>query len=177
MKLYVIRHGLTDLNIKKIYNGTIDEDINETGISQAKETKKIMKNNKYDIIYCSPMLRTKHTCEIINDKNVPIIYEDRLIERSLGKLDGKNLKEEGFGQKSDYNYKSADKNFEDLPTFFKRVHLALEEIIKNNKDKDILIVTHGGVLQAIYFYFNEIPENGDLWSFETKNCEINTYEI
>lgn len=179
MKLYVIRHGLTDSNIKGIYNGTLDEDINEIGISQAIQTKELMKDNKYDIVYCSPMIRAKHTCDIINDKNIPVIYDARLSERTLGNLDGKILTEEGFSKESffDYNYKSTDIKFEDLPTLFKRVHNFLDEIIEENKNKNILIVTHGGILKAIYFYFNEIPKNGDLSFYVPKNCEIDTYEI
>ena len=179
MKLYAIRHGQTPANFKGIYNGTLNEDINETGIKQAEETRELIKNTKYDIVYCSPMLRAKHTCEIINEKNIPVIYDDRLRERSLGKLDGKNLAKEGFGKELfyEYKYKSSDENFEDLPTLFKRVHSFLDEIIKKNKDKNILIVAHGGILRAIYFYFNEIPKNGDLSIYSPKNCEINTYEI
>lgn len=178
MKLYAIRHGLTDANAQGIYNGTLNEDINEIGISQAIETKELMKNNNYDVIYCSPMLRAKHTCEIINDKNIPVIYDDRLIERTLGNLDGKILAKEGFGKELffDYNYKSDDEKFEDLPTLFKRVHHFLDEVIKENEDKNILIVAHGG-LRAIYFYFNKLPENDDLSIYVPKNGEINIYEV
>ena len=179
MKLYVIRHGLTDANAQKLYNGLLDEDINKKGIEQAEETRKIMSDKEYDLIYCSPMLRTKHTCQIINDKNKPVIYDDRLKERTLGDLDGKSLEAEGFSRKKffDYNYKSSDEKFEDLPTLFARVHGFLDEIIKNNKDKNILIVAHGGILRAIYFYFNAIPEDKDLSVYVSENCEINTYEI
>lgn len=179
MKLYAIRHGLTYANVEGIYNGTLDEDINEIGVTQAIQAKELMKDINYDIIYCSPMLRAKHTCEIINDKNITVIYDDRLRERTLGNLDGKNLVNEGFSKKSffDYNYKSDDEKFEDLPTLFKRVHNFLDEIIKENENKNILIIAHGGILRAIYFYFNEIPENGDLSIYVPKNCEINTYEI
>ncbi len=179
MKLYIIRHGLTDLNIKGIYNGHLDEDINDIGISQAEQTKELMKDKAYDVIYCSPMLRTKHTCEIININNIPVIYDNRLKERTLGNLDGKDLEKEGLGKKIffDYNYKSEDANFEDLPSLFKRVHNFLDEIIKNNENKNILIVAHGGILRAIYFYFNEIPKNGDLSSYVPKNCQIDFYEI
>lgn len=179
MKLYAIRHGETMANSKGIYNGTLNEDINETGLKQAEETRKLMRDKKYDIIYCSPMIRAKHTCQIINEKHIPVIYDERLRERTLGKLDGKNLAEEGFGKELfyDYNYKSDDKTFEDLPTLFKRVHSFLDEIIKKNKNKNILIVAHGGISRAIYFYFNEIPEDGDLSVYVPKNCEINTYEI
>ena len=179
MKLYAIRHGQTPANSLNIYNGTLNEDINEKGIKQAEETRELMKDKQYDIIFCSPMLRAKHTCEIINEKKIPVIYDERLKERTLGKLDGKNLAEEGFGRELffDYNYKSDDEKFEDLPKLFRRVHDFLDETIKENKDKNILIVAHGGILRAIYFYFNEIPENGDLSVYVPKNCEINTYEI
>ena len=34
MKLYVVRHGLTDFNIQGVYNGLLDEDINKIGIQQ-----------------------------------------------------------------------------------------------------------------------------------------------
>lgn len=179
MNLYVIRHGETKSNVQGIYNGNLNEDINETGIAQAKQTKELMKDKDYDLIYCSPMLRAKHTCEIINYKNKPVIYDDRLRERTLGKLDGRNLKENGFSKKDffDYTYKSNDEKFEDLQTLFNRVHEFLNEIIEKNKEKNILIVAHGGILRAIYFYFNEIPHNGDLSIYIPKNCEINTYEI
>ena len=179
MKLYAIRHGLTDLNVKGIYNGLIDEDINETGIAQAHETKELMKDNEYDIIYCSPMLRAKHTCEIINEDNKPVIYDDRLKERTLGKFDGIKTSDGGLSRKDwlSYSYKSDDETFENLPTFFNKIHNFLDEIIEKNKGKNILIVAHGGILRAIYFYFNEIPKDGDVSIYLAKNCEINYYEI
>ena len=94
-------------------------------------------------------------------------------------LDGKEIDRKGKDKELfyNYNYKSNDETFEDLPTLFKRVHSFLDEIIKKNKDKNILIVAHGGISRAIYFYFNEIPEDGDLSVYVPKNCEINTYEI
>lgn len=178
MRIYAIRHGLTDANIKRIYNGLMDEDINEIGIDQAKKTREIMKDKDYDIVFCSPMLRTKHTCDIINIKNKPVIYDERIKERTLGYLDGKNLEEYGYRKEIlNYNYKWDRKSCEDLPTLFKRVHNFLEDIKKNYKDKNILIVTHGGILRAIYFYFNEIPQDGDLSIYVANNCEINEYEI
>ncbi len=94
MKIYTIRHGYTNMNKQHLYNGQIDEDINEYGIKGAEEAREQLKDIKFDIIYCSPMIRAKHTCEIININKVPVIFDDRLKERTLGKLDGKNLKEE-----------------------------------------------------------------------------------
>ena len=44
MKLYVIRHGKTKCNEENKYNCRLDEDINETGIQQAKKASKIVEN-------------------------------------------------------------------------------------------------------------------------------------
>ena len=182
MILYVVRHGETKYNKSGIYNGRIDEDINDNGIMQAEKLREEMYNVLYDKVYCSPMIRAKHTCDIINVKGIKPIYDDRLIERTLGKMDGHDIVQNGFSLYDFYNYyyKSDDPMFEDFPTLFKRVHNFLDEIIKeNDSDSNILIVAHGGILRAIYFYFNTIPSDGNLASVYPKsaNCELIKYEI
>lgn len=46
MIIYSIRHGKTDMNQKGLFNGRIDEDINEVGIEQAKMARDILKKKK-----------------------------------------------------------------------------------------------------------------------------------
>ncbi len=46
MKLYVVRHGRTDCNDKKIFNGRFEEDINAEGIKQAEILKEKIKKLK-----------------------------------------------------------------------------------------------------------------------------------
>ena len=81
MKIYIVIHGQTKCNVENKYNCRLDEDINEMGIEQAKQAREKVKKLNIDLIICSPMKRTKHTCEIINVNNIPVIYDDRLIER------------------------------------------------------------------------------------------------
>ena len=178
MKLFVIRHGSTKMNKERLYNGQIDEDLIEEGIEDAMRAQNTIKDMDLDVIYCSPLIRAKHTCDIINVNKVPVIYDDRLKERTLGFYDGKNLKEEGISESAfyDYFYKNNTENFEELPALFKRVHTLLDEIKQKKYDK-VLIVAHGGILRAIHYYFNEIPKNGDLSSFKPANCEVLEYEI
>lgn len=177
MNLYIIRHGLTQMNKEKRLNGQIDEDIVEEGIGDAKKAREVVKDLPLDIIFCSPLLRTRHTCEIINANNVPVIYDNRLMERTLGKIDGKVRAENGFPDEKfyDYNYKFELEDAEDVQTFFKRVHEFLDEL-KQKDYKNVLIVSHGGVLRATYYYFNEIPKNGYVYK-NFKNCEISKYEL
>lgn len=86
MDLYITRHGQTDGNVNKIMDGIRDIDLNETGIEQAKTTRDNLKNVKFDLIICSPLSRTKHTMEIININNYPVIYDDRIQERDCGEF-------------------------------------------------------------------------------------------
>ena len=118
----------------------LDEDINETGIKQAEEARKKVEKLDIDLIICSPLLRTKHTCNIINANNIPIIYDKRLEERDCGKLTNEKLGE--FYYTDYWNYYSNKKieGLETIPELFKRVSLFLDEIKEKYKDKNILIV-------------------------------------
>ena len=157
MNLYVIRHGRTNNNDKHLFNGRTDEDINQTGIQQAKMAKEKIKSLPIDLIICSPMKRTKHTAQIINDKEIPIIYDGEAY----------------------WNYHSTKyKNLETVPELFKRVHPVLDEIQEKYKDKNILIVTHNGVARAIYAYFYGLPEDGNIRNIGIhENCEIRKYKM
>ena len=53
---------------------------------------------------------------------------------------------------------------------------SLDEIKEKYKDKNILLVTHGGTCRAINAYFNGIGENGHVQSAHIKNCEIREFE-
>lgn len=178
MKLYVIRHGLTKCNVEKKYNGRYDEDIIEEGINQAIETSKSVKNLDIDLIICSPMIRTKHTMELVNVNNIDVIYDDRLMERDNGKLTLTKIDE--YYDNEYYNYYSTKpiEGLETLPQLFNRVHSFLDEIKSKYNDKNILLVTHGAVARAIQFYFEKIPEDGMLLKISgQKNCEIKEYEM
>lgn len=178
MKLYVIRHGLTNCNLEKRYNGRYDEDINDDGIKQALGVSKQIKKLDIDLIICSPMKRTIHTMELINMKSKPVIYDDRLLERDNGELT--RTKIDDYFDKEYYNYYSTNiaEGLETLPELFKRVHSFLDEIKVKYKDKNILIVTHRAVAMAIQFYFEEIPKDGMLLNVGgQENCEIREYEL
>lgn len=177
MNIYVIRHGRTKNNDLGLFNGRTDEDINKVGIEQAKKVRDELKNIDVDLIVCSPMKRTKHTAEIININNIPIIYDDRLIERDTGEI---TLKPYEMVDREEYwNYYSTKyKNVERVNDLLKRVYSSISDICEKYKDKNILIVTHNGVARAIYAYFNGMPEDGKIWKIGTlKNCEIRKYEI
>lgn len=178
MKVYIVRHGETDCNLNNKYNCRYDEDINENGIKQAKKLGTMIKSLNIDLIICSPMKRTKHTCEIINMNNIPVIYDDRLMERDGGILTNTTIDDYYF--KEYYNYYSINivEGLESLPNLFNRTHSFLDDIKNKYSNKNILLVTHGAVARAMQFYFEKLPKDGMILKISgLKNCEIKEYEL
>lgn len=58
---------------------------------QAKRLKNTIENLDYDIVISSPLIRTRHTAQIINAKNKTILIDNRLEERNPGDLNGKPI--------------------------------------------------------------------------------------
>ena len=84
MKLYVIRHGETNMGKKELI-ATEEEPLNENGIIQAKKIGEDLRKLDIHTIYCSPIERAKHTLELFNlDKNIPVIIDERIKERNMG---------------------------------------------------------------------------------------------
>ena len=95
--IYLTRHGQTDWNVQKKVMGRCDEPLNENGREQARQTKELLSNISFDLIICSPLLRAKETAQIINsDRNIKIDFDDRIIERDFGELEGLQTKDFDF---------------------------------------------------------------------------------
>ena len=94
MKFYIVRHGQTNWNKKGKIQGKTDIELNEEGIEQAKEVRKILEKYPIDVIVSSPLKRARKTAEIINEtKKVPIIFDKGIEERGYGEFEGKIGKE------------------------------------------------------------------------------------
>lgn len=129
MKLYIVRHGEVPHNALKQYNNE-NEDLNENGIRQANELKEKIRNINYDIIISSPLLRAKHTAQIINVNNKEILINDKLKERDPGNLSGKPLTVTNRDEYWNYNTTITYGTSENIRDFFMRVHNFLDDLKK-----------------------------------------------
>ncbi len=176
MYIYVIRHGQTDWNIQKKLLSVTDIDLNEKGVAQCIEAERLVKNIEYDLVISSPKLRTKHTMEIVNSKNIPVIFDDRLIERDSRDIEGidvDTIDYRGFWTVG----KDASFPSETIEECKKRVYSLLDEIKEKYQGKNILIVTHNGICRLIYTYFNGFPRRKDIFDKGHHNAEIKMYEL
>lgn len=176
MQLYVIRHGETNMGKNEII-ATVEEPLNEVGIRQAKNVGIEINNLGIDVVYCSLIERAKHTLELFGlDPDIPVIIDERIKERDMGvyeKMPFSNLDWDCF-----WNYNSEIKypESESMKNLYNRISNFLDEIKLNEKYSKVLLVTHGGVSRAIYWYFNGVPENGSSSSVN-ENCKIYEYEL
>lgn len=76
MRLYLVRHGQTDMNKRNMFYGWTDADINETGIQQAEMLRQYFRQIPIDAIYSSDLRRAAHTAEIIAaGKDMKVHYD------------------------------------------------------------------------------------------------------
>ena len=65
IQIILVRHGETEWNVKGVFRGRIDIELNETGIKQAQLLVEYLSNLKIDAIYSSPLKRAVKTAEMI----------------------------------------------------------------------------------------------------------------
>ena len=155
MKIYFVRHGKTELNKLKKMQGVLDIPLNEEGIEQTYKTKELTDKIEFDCAICSPLIRTKQTLDIILEgRNIPVIYDERIIERNYGEFEG-TTKNVDFDYDEFWNYTKnvKYKKAENIRDFFERIYGFLDDL-KTKNYKRVLIVAHGGVSRPFDCYFN-----------------------
>ena len=132
--IIVVRHGQTDWNLEKRYQGRMDIELNGTGIKQATEISLKLSNIKFDKVFSSPLKRAYATAQLIT-QNI-IITDNRLIERCNGILEGK-LKSE-IKESIDFNSPDTKLGIENIIDFKNRIFNFLDEITLSTKIKIFL---------------------------------------
>ena len=179
MKIYLVRHGQTDWNYQKRIQGQQDVDINEQGIRQAEDLAETLKRVPFEYAICSPLLRTRHTAEILlKYHSVPLKYDERLKEIYLGKWEGKTHKEVETEETNPvYQYFHHPENYhpegdmESLEELYQRGESFVREVLFPLEDRyeTILIVAHGGLIRTI---LNPLMGYSvrDFWKLPLDNC-------
>ena len=163
MKIYFVRHGESEENVKKIIYTYSEGALTKKGIKQAEETRESIPQD-YDEIYSSDSNRCRQTAEILNNKlNLPITYDARLRERDFGSLQGKKwedvenweyLKKRDIMQQ-EYDYRPF--GGESVEEVKERLLSFIEEI--RQKNKKVLVVTSAGIIRLLHHLFKgKVPE-------------------
>lgn len=159
---YFVRHGETDWNRRKIYQGLSDIPLNKAGIGQAAMVASFLKNEPIAHIVTSPLIRAKQTADIINKHlSRPITTLDELKELSLGEKEGQPTGDDAFF--ADWLLGVTIDGAESLADFDARV---LRGLLRGlSLPAPILFVSHGGVFAAIERIL-KLPNH------KIRNCQV-----
>ena len=168
MKLYLVRHGQTDMNKEKLYYGWTDCPINDVGRKQAETLHQYFKNVNCHKVITSDLKRSVETAEIIT-KGQNVVLEKRQAFRELnfGLWEGKHYKEypEAFEQWGKDWKSFCMPEGEAFFTFYERIRKELENVIQQTpEDNTVLLVTHNGVMSAMLCVLTGAGYDG-FWRF------------
>lgn len=165
MKLIIVRHAETTENRKEKgkFHGNTHGKLSKNGKQQAKKLATRLSKEQIDIIYCSDLNRAKETLKpYLKLNKVPVIYTKELREGHMGVFTGKTKDEylawkeseagkrwlSKFERKLDWALPGGESS-NDLK---KRASRVLEKIMKKEKGKNVLIMTHGKIKTMMLVY-------------------------
>lgn len=188
MKIYLIRHGETDLNKHRRLQGQSDFLLNDYGRKLAAVTGEALKEVPFDIVFSSPLSRAYETAKLVlGGRDIPIIKDKRIQEISFGEFEGMSYHPQNY-ELSDPDFM----NFFNAPESYRvpKGGESFEEIIARTGDfwrtittdpqyqgKTILVSTHGCALKAILANIRQTSV-AEFWgSGVHKNCAVTIVEI
>jgi probable phosphoglycerate mutase len=133
-----------------------------------------------DILISSTLPRARQTAEIIAPAlGLPIIFDDDVQEQSVGDFDGMRWDEvvTRIADNRREPFRPFGPNGENWGQFVLRVGTTLDRIVHQHEGRTIVIVCHGGVIDASFLFFfgmNTLlpPSTG----FHTRNTSITLWE-
>lgn len=181
MKIYLTRHGETEWNAENRVQGQLNSNLTKSGIEMGKKLAGDAKDIVFDKVYSSDLGRAFDTAKLIVPTQeiitTPLLREidtgswSGKIFSDIKEVDGENYRVY-FKDPVNFN-RGTGETFYDLVN---RVNKFFEEYIYNSDDENVLIVSHGVTIIAIFNLIEKV-ELKDFWSNKVqRNSEFNIIE-
>jgi probable phosphoglycerate mutase len=163
--IYLVRHGETEWNRARRYQGWSDSPLTEKGLAQAAAIGHLLcsvPEAKSAALVASPIGRARRTAEIVRERlgrSEPLRFDDRLRELSFGSWDGLDraqiaaLRPGIFDGEGSHEWYFATPDGETYDVFAGRVGAWLEEA----GDGPLIVVTHGVVTRILRGLYAGLP--------------------
>lgn len=171
-KLIMVRHGESEGNAIRRFTTSGEAKITDLGRRQAQEAATRIKLKYHpSLVIASTFARARETGQIIaKELGIPIEYEREFREMSLGDLAGQPY--ESIGQDPTFDPKRSwlwrAPNGESHEDVLKRVAPVLDSVMHKYPDDEIVVVSHGGVMRAVWAHVTGSWENAHV----PPNCGI-----
>lgn len=139
VKITYFVHGTTTDNEQHISSGWKDVDISDLGIKQSEELPS-QNTDKFDVVFCSDLLRAVHSTELSFKGRFPIVIDERLRECNYGDYNGKlsEIVEPLQEKKINERFLNGE-SYEDVK---ERIESFLRDLKANYDGQHIAIVAH-----------------------------------
>jgi probable phosphoglycerate mutase len=181
MQLYVVRHGETQANAEGRYQGSLDVDLNERGVLQARELR-VKLPVQIDTVVVSPLRRAQQTAAIVFvDDGLALSTLDAFRERGVGVFEGLTQEEaaqrypELWAQNITRQWELAPTDGESISQFVERIRGGLNELLVNHGQQVVVLVAHGVVAKAIRALVRD--DFSDFFDWQLRNGEVLTLKI
>ena len=197
--IYLVRHGESEWNVQSLMQGkTSGVPLTKTGIKQARAIEAKLKKIKFAAIFSSDLMRARQTAQIIAYQRKLAVTTARAIrERSFGAYEGKTLKQyQEDLQETLTRFDALSDNdkfkfvyphgIESIGGTVARVITWLREISIAYAGKNVLVVSHGGVLRLLlihlgYGTYSQLPpfsiDNTGYLVLKSDGVEIEIQEV
>jgi probable phosphoglycerate mutase len=179
----MVRHGETAWNAEGRVQGQLDIPLNDVGRAQARATAEALAGHDFTAIYCSDLMRVRQTAEPSAKRlALPVSYMAELRERHYGMFETLTyveVREKFPEQYARFRDKDPDFDFEGGETlrgFNERSLKAVTGLIERHAGEQILVFTHGGVLEMVYRHARAVGLSSPR-DFEIPNAGINWFEV
>ena len=164
-RLLLIRHGYSSGNKDRRFSGQIDLPLSEEGIQQAERVcNYIQENYTVDTIYSSDLERAIDTVKPLSEAlSLPINIHRELREINEGIWQGMLITEVEAKWPEEYAFYKANLGLhqfeggECYASLLARVLPMINKIVADNKDKTVVIGTHGAVVRGLLSVWQGIP--------------------
>lgn len=153
--IFLIRHGQSEYNAKKIIQGHIDTALTPLGFVQARLAGEALKKHNIQKIISSDLRRAYQTATVIGDVlDLPVEVDERIREMHFGEWEGRTYEHIYANNFEDFkNWLKSPvacplPSQEDINEFTDRLNSFLNYIL-NLQEKNIAVVGHGGSIQGI----------------------------
>lgn len=131
-----------------------------------------MRNEKIDVVYSSDLQRCVDTANAIMKyhPDLDINFDKRLRERSFGDFEEKPLPK-------DFDWFNPPDSFESIHDIMKRTKEFFSDIFPKHKNKNVLIICHGGIKRAFLMIMNHEPDEEYNNFIDTDNTSITEFDV
>ncbi len=155
-RLYLVRHGATQLTAEDRFSGSVGVDLSEDGRAQAQHLATRLADDKLAAVLCSPLSRTLETAQIIAAPHglSPLPF-DGLREISHGHWEGLTRKEVEARFPDEYaawdsdSFTFAPEGGESGISVLARALPIIREIVLKYTGENVLVVSHKATLRLI----------------------------